>query len=489
MAVGIGLISLVIWGICNIFTTFPTAKEIIANFTDVVDDIIELFNGDLSSLKLLAKTAIATANLTAISATFFCFGVAMNVLSIGLKNIRDFGELNGDILYNLTVKPITEFAAKIPDKMDDYHKKVKSIVRFSSTVGIVIRNISNAICDMANLKVAQSWDKDGKPTSFRQLSDNDFKIASENIHQIVTNMATAFQNAGTTLASMDLKQIISVLIASKEMGTVIGNIAEGVGKMAQFQIPTEYNKEGKPISFRTLKQQDFILASNAVNTVIMTLANGIMQAYNSGNIGLNGKNIFDEEYIFDSEGNTHSSSPFMRTLTASMHMGKLIGDISEGVGKMASFMVPDSSSFDPKTGKFTKYNALSKNDFTNASKFVKEILTTIGGAIIQLYSDNPGMFDDVQVLASKGLFTDEYTTSPSIFMKTLGACIEMSKMISNIAQGIGDMAKLQIPNEWDPKTGKPISFVRLTDSDFTKAGTNIGTIIISIALIILLPRL
>lgn len=481
MSVGIGLISLVIWGICNIFTTFPTAKELIANFTNVVDDIIELFNGDLSSLKLLAKTAIATTNLTAISATFFLFGVAMNVLSIGLKNIRDFGELNGDILYNLTVKPITEFAAKIPDKMDDYHKKVKSIVRFSSTVGIVIRNISNAICDMANLKVAQSWDKDGKPTSFRQLSDNDFKIASENIHQIVTNMATAFQNAGTSLASMDLKQIISVLIASKEMGTVIGNIAEGVGKMAQFQIPTEYNKEGKPISFRNLKQQDFILASNAVNTVIMTLASGIMQAYNSGNIGLNGKNIFDEEYTYDSDGNAHSSSPFMRTLMASMHMGKLIGDISEGVGKMASFMVPDSTSFDPKTGKFTKYNALSKNDFTNASKFIKEILTTIGGAIIQLYSDNPGMFDDIQVLASKGLFTDEYTTSPSIFMKTLGACIEMSKMISNIAQGIGDMAKLQIPNDWDPKTGKPISFVRLTDSDFTKAGENIGTIIKSIA--------
>ena len=480
MSVGIGLLSLVIWGICNIFTTFPTAKEIIANFTDVVDDIVELFNGDLSSLKLLAKTVIATANLAAISSTFFLFGVAMNVLSIGLKNIRDFGELNGDILYNLTVKPITEFAAKIPDKMDDYHKKVKSIVRFSSTVGIVIRNISNAICDMANLKVAQSWDNDGKPTSFRQLSDNDFKIASENIHQIVTNMAIAFQNAGTTLASMDLKQIISVLIASKEMGTVIGNIAEGVGKMAQFQIPTEYNKEGKPISFRTLKQQDFILASNAVNTVIMTLANGIMQAYNSGNIGLNGKNIFDEEYKYDSEGNVHSSSPFMRTLMASMHMGKLIGDISEGVGKMASFMVPDSTSFDPKTGKFTKYNKLSPSDFTNASKFVKEILTTIGGAIIQLYYDNPGMFDDVQVLASKGIFTDEYTTSPSIFMKTLGACIEMSKMISNIAQGIGDMAKLQIPNEWDPKTGKPTNFVSLTKSDFTKAGENIGTIIKSI---------
>ena len=480
MSVGIGLLSLVIWGICNIFTTFPTAKEIIANFTDVVDDIVELFNGDLSSLKLLAKTVIATANLAAISSTFFLFGVAMNVLSIGLKNIREFGELNGDILYNLTVKPITEFAAKIPDKMDDYHKKVKSIVRFSSTVGIVIRNISNAICDMANLKVAQSWDNDGKPTSFRQLSDNDFKIASENIDKIVTNMAIAFQNAGTTLASMDLKQIISVLIASKEMGTVIGNIAEGVGKMAQFQIPTEYNKEGKPISFRTLKQQDFILASNAVNTVIMTLANGIMQAYNSGNIELNGKNIFDEEYKYDSEGNVHSSSPFMRTLMASMHMGKLIGDISEGVGKMASFMVPDSKSFDPKTGKFTKYNKLSPSDFTNASKFVKEILTTIGGAIIQLYYDNPGMFDDVQVLASKGIFTDEYTTSPSIFMKTLGACIEMSKMISNIAQGIGDMAKLQIPNEWDPKTGKPTNFVSLTKSDFTKAGENIGTIIKSI---------
>ena len=31
MSVGIGSISLVIWGICNIFTTFPTAKELIAN--------------------------------------------------------------------------------------------------------------------------------------------------------------------------------------------------------------------------------------------------------------------------------------------------------------------------------------------------------------------------------------------------------------------------------------------------------------------------
>ena len=480
MSVGIGLLSLVICDICNIFTKLPKSKELISNFTDIVDDIIELFNGELSSLKLLLKIGIAKKNLIKISNAFSELGFAINILAVGLKNIREFGELNGDILYNLTVKPITEFAAKIPDKMDDYHKKVKSIVRFSSTVGIVIRNISNAICDMANLKVAQSWDNDGKPTSFRQLSDNDFKIASENIDKIVTNMAIAFQNAGTTLASMDLKQIISVLIASKEMGTVIGNIAEGVGKMAQFQIPTEYNKEGKPISFRTLKQQDFILASNAVNTVIMTLANGIMQAYNSGNIELNGKNIFDEEYKYDSEGNVHSSSPFMRTLMASMHMGKLIGDISEGVGKMASFMVPDSKSFDPKTGKFTKYNKLSPSDFTNASKFVKEILTTIGGAIIQLYYDNPGMFDDVQVLASKGIFTDEYTTSPSIFMKTLGACIEMSKMISNIAQGIGDMAKLQIPNEWDPKTGKPTNFVSLTKSDFTKAGENIGTIIKSI---------
>ena len=359
--------------------------------------------------------------------------------------------------------------------------------------------ISTAIQDIANLKVASRWDKDGTPVRWRQLQPKDFQIAKDNIADILTNMAEAFVDVwygkatdsknpllrtGKGLRDLvkdDDDAIWQVLYFGCKVGEVISNIATGVGNMAKMQIPTAWDSKGKAISYRQLKQKDFKLAGDNTKTILTNLAHTIMELYNDGfkeEYGArNGKNIFD--VVGGGLFSDAEPSPFINTLEATLKIGEVISNIGSAVGNMAKMQIP--TAWDEK-GKAIAFRQIKKRDFVEAGENINLILTSVVHTLMDLYkkggtkelggSESQNIFDEV---AGGFLCSND----PSPISRVIEASMKVSEMISNIATGVKDIAILQIPNQWDDK-GHPIHYVKVNSSDFYDAGKSIENILTTV---------
>ena len=359
--------------------------------------------------------------------------------------------------------------------------------------------VSTAIQDIANLKVASRWDKNGTPVRWRQLQPKDFQIAKDNIADILTNMAEAFVDVwygkatdsknpllrtGKGLRDLvkdDDDAIWQVLYFGCKVGEVISNIATGVGNMAKMQIPTAWDSKGKAISYRQLKQKDFKLASDNISDILISMASTIMALYQVGNdyqrFGLKqGQNIFD--VVGGGLFSDAEPSPFINTLEATLKIGEVISNIGSAVGNMAKMQIP--TAWDEK-GKAIAFRPIKKRDFVEAGENIDLILTSVVRTLMSLYekgktkelggSEEQNIFDVVSNFWS--------ADDPPPIARVIEASMKVSEMISNIATGVKDIAVLQIPNQWDDK-GHPIHYVKVNSSDFYDAGKSIENILTTV---------
>jgi len=132
----------------------------------------------------------------------------------------------------------------------------------------------------------------------------------------------------------------------------------------------------------------------------------------------------------------------------------MMSDIA-GIVKNAAYAIREIQSL--------KFN----ENFDQIQKKIFEILTTMPQSFLDVYDGKDG---------GKGLKDiGQYKLDRVItFSENIG------KVIASVAEGVGNMAKLQIPIGWD-KNGNPISFRRLNDKDFTLAGDNVAKILTTMA--------
>ena len=50
----------------------------------------------------------------------------------------------------------------------------------------------------------------------------------------------------------------------------------------------------------------------------------------------------------------------------------------------------------------------------------------------------------------------------------------MGEIIGEIGQSVGKIAVLMVPDQWDPKTGKPTHYLQLSEDHFLNMGINVG---------------
>jgi len=350
-------------------------------------------------------------------------------------------------------------------------RKISMITSIVNPLCYAMRRIGRTVADLASLKVAIAWDKDGNPIKYRQLTDKDFKLAAEGVTKIITTMAEGIMMAAAYYENIDTFTLMKTLYASQRLGNVIGSISTGLQSYANLLIPIDWNDEGKPTQFRKMGDKDFTDAAMNIRKVILlvggtiaTLAAGSGGPIKIGDITVNPADFVKAIQDIPATGlrglfGSTNPSNFTRVLTASSQLGEMVSNIASGIQAFASMSMPVEWNDE---GKPIKFKALGEKEITNASNNVRTILLTLAGTIMDVYKDPRAIVDGKNIFDSEVIRTGflglSKTETPSRFEKTLGASIRLGELIASVATGLQAMANLRIPNAWNDD-GKPISFV------------------------------
>lgn len=425
----------------------------------------------------------------------FSIGLSSAILMVNhaVQEISKSGDLSKNI--DLATNNLKKFI-EIPDKIFDGNwlknlSRINDLYRlkqFTRPMTEIMLETAKAIQSMAELKVPSNWDKDGNAISYRQLKDHDFELAIKNTGKLLKTMSVAFYDTWEgegdhrgkglkALYTKNYRAIDNIVNFGIKSGEVIKGISEGIANMAKLQIPIAWDENGHPIGYRQLSTQDFSDAATGTRIILMSMAESIASVYGEGEKLkqlTKGKNVFDFDEL--------DGSPFGNTLEASFKMAELIGKVGTVVGNIAKMQIPEE--WDSK-GNVTGYRKLNSNDFKQMGENVKTILGAISQCIGDLYYEGrPGgelnknfysgnIFD---AISSGSLFKDDQS---SHFEQVLGASFKMSELISNIGQGIKDIAVMQIADDWDEK-GHAIHYKHLTSTDFKNAGISVAKIVTGI---------
>lgn len=456
---------------------FGISMDIITNIYkkhgDVMDKAIEFTSDAVDKIESIFKSLAFSFIANSGAVTGKILGVSIAILMRGLIVLSD--------TYNKTNKgkDILEAAAILSPVITDYlipmYKSLNDISAAKTMLKTIMMRMIAWNLDAVVETMIETTDKisnAGDITSKIELIKNNIKeyfgIAAQDIFP-----GDAFNAAKIFLKIKVLKNL------SDDMSKILGDVAEGVYRVASLQIPNQWDDKGNPIHYRQLRDSDFDLAKDNVQTVLTTIATAMKTVYDQlVNDGLINSGIVT--FL------TGDIGPIGKVLNISNQIATVVGNIGESIGRIAKLQIPIE--FDHKTGKPINFRTLKKKDFEEMSVGVKTVLTSIIGALSTLYANGANLTDadgnkidtggrNIFDGAKGGWFSSD---DPSPIEKVLGASFKVAEIIANIGEGVGKIAKLQIPIAWDPKTGKVTQYRTLQKKDFDDMGAGISTILTSI---------
>ena len=374
----------------------------------------------------------------------------------------------------------------------------RTITESIGSVSELVGNIAQGLLNYSELKFPTKWDAQGNPIDFAELNTDTFKAVTENVDLVISNLITSIESAYNgreplfksmsetgkikgylygNYVSEEEAMVNPFVIVAKSMitaGTMLSAISEAIRDYALLQVP-EYGPDGRPTgNMIKLEEKHFTDAADHIKKIITTLGGAIIGVYNSDA----GKEIFEPlssggviGFLF---GNTVTAeeaevNPFTTVVKSMMGVGAMLTKISKAVKEYALLQVPEYGSDGIPTGNMIK---LEENHFTDAANHIKKIITTIGGAIIDIYNKKPYIFH----VNSNG---------NSTFKNVVESVSILGKIISDISQGIMIYASGAYVKEWeiDEKTGalKPgtgsNAIGKIGQPEFDEAGKAISSIL------------
>jgi len=158
-------------------------------------------------------------------------------------------------------------------------------------------------------------------------------------------------------------------------------------------------------------------------------------------------------------------------------LGNVLESMAKGIKSWANLTIPIY-----KGTKIVGYETIDKDAFTKAAKNIKTVITTLAGAVLDVYNGN--VSDDPRAKEiAKELFGFEFKSfitgsGNSKFSRVAKSIGSLGKMLTNIASGIKTWVNLKIPIYSGTKiTG----YVNIEKDDFTRAAKNIKTVITTLA--------
>ena len=162
-------------------------------------------------------------------------------------------------------------------------------------------------------------------------------------------------------------------------------------------------------------------------------------------------------------------NPVYRVISAGMLASRRVSKMARAVGDFASLQI--ANKWD-KEGNPIGYRPLTNPEIDQAITNIHRTVLTIFHALMSVYNWDPGFFETK--IEWKGGFP--VATTP--VYRVIFASMLAGRAVSSLAQGVGDMAKLQIPIKWNNE-GVAIKYRPLTDTDFDNYGKNVSKIIFS----------
>ena len=340
-------------------------------------------------------------------------------------------------------------AASVFGKLFGGETVFSKVVKSVTNLGKMISQTAKGIQDYAMLKVPIYSEKSKEPTGYKQLNQTDFRNAANNISLVITTLGRAVMTTYMTNPMMFDSGLITdspfkrVVDSCSALGKMISSLAKGIQDYAMLKVPIYKSNSSEISGYRNLSDKDFTNAAANIGKVIITLGSAIIDTYNKR------PDLFYTDLF-------KSKTDFEIVIDSCKNLGKLIADLAQGVQSYANLKIPVYEGT-----KIKSYKQLSSKDFVKAAENIEKIVSTLGSAIINLYNKRPDIFK-------------QKSDQDSPFTKVVKSSLNLSTLISKLAQGVQNYATLKIPIYEGTKI---VGYQSLKNKDFDDAADNIQNII------------
>jgi hypothetical protein len=371
------------------------------------------------------------------AAVLIMLGAAFMIFAVSLKTIVDsIKTLNGLNIDAEKDAEKIEAPIKVLFGVLSYANGLdKKIIRngkrrlrvLSSSMGY-ISNIAEVLQNIASLRLPTKFDKNGKPIGFREMTEDDFTNASENIRTIITSIAKALSDKQLTenLLLLEPKAIENIGRVLSSMSG-LKNIVEVVQQMAHMSVATAWNKEGKPIKFEKITEKQRADAITNAVTLMTEFLSGISSETVINNLeDMNKKSRKALESVMSSCSGLKNLVDAVKEVS-DYDNAKIITE----VGKVGTFVTEYIAVYNKITGENgIESNKASKERFEIFKDFVEETknFTSIKSDALKANIDNFTTFVD----KANSIDTNKIKTVKDMFAEMT----ELSKSIK------GDFDKL-----------------------------------------------
>lgn len=325
---------------------------------------------------------------------------------------------------------------------------IKSIDSITKVIGRIARTIAT----ISSLKVPTSFDKDGNPTSFVNLTENHFTDAKKNINDIISNIGETIiktYNDNKELFNVQSnglfgsKTIFSIVATSiRSLGSMLSGIATGISSFASMRVADKWDKDGKPIHFVPFNfKTDVESMGTFLNSLLTSLAGTIQKVYETN------PKLFESSNWFTSE------TPFSKVVKSTTAIGDMLSGITQGIIDISSGRIPDQ--WDPKTNKPTHW--ISVNDYIEGGEGSKlqESITTICSALL-----------NAVIKASESIKMD-----PDDIKDFTDSILPVADSIIKVSDAIKKVSEIKISDDSGTKIQKMIvSIVKAFNTEDKKDG-------------------
>lgn len=223
----------------------------------------------LLMIGLLGSTMASIANLT------MPIEFDENGKPIGFKQIGedDFKKVSTNVEYMIDALKVA--IDKIGQIGDTKISNAKEISAMLTDILSPISTMVSVISNMANLKFATKWDKDGNPIEYEQLTDTKLSQVKANVALIVDTMVNAIASLSDKI-SVDEAQNNSIIMTL--MGTCVEPVAgmvKTISDVAQGRIATEWDKDGNPTKWMSFSDIDFNSVSANIQSCLTSYVNAL----------------------------------------------------------------------------------------------------------------------------------------------------------------------------------------------------------------------
>ena len=370
----------------------------------------------------------------------------------------------------------TELATLFENVLNGGQTPLERVIAQSKMLGPLISKIGAAVGDIANLKMAIAWDKNGNPTEYKLLNKSDFNNASNNVDKVIVTLTKAIMNVyekhptwydGSLFSD---SPVINVINTNNKLAELISDVAASIKDYAELKMPTAFDKDGKPNAFEVMKPKHFETAGTNVAKVLNTIGTSIMGVYDSHN------DWYKDSLFYD--------SPFIKVIETNAKLSELISNVAAGVKDYAELRMPD---FDEQ-GNQKGYKKMKESDFIAAGKNIGLVVTTTAMGLMGYVPNING--EEISWTDSGAKTTiDNYILGGDDkkhdgFNRLLDASVKIGTIISSLADGISNFSKMMFPDysggideDGRPKNG----YKELKSTDFAEAAKCITTVITTVA--------